>query len=685
MSKVTFSEDGPALAQQYKPLPFFGPEGFFKGIGQTTTDVGRVIGQGLTMGWSDEMVAGARSIFGDEDYEKLLKIERDAIERFRKQNPGTAIATELGASLYVPGAILGNLTRGSLKGAKGVMKSTAAGSGGGAIYGAGASEEGQRSEGAGTGAVVGGVMGPAMTHAVAPAAGYAARRFTPGGKKRQAQHKADKMVLQAAEEDLKYTSPDIYKQLQKAGLPATEYARILLADPVTRGRMLADFQGGYVAGLGQGATSTSRRAYQHAEDNLQGRMQEETFLLQNHAADSMRTTTRATAMADDAADRTSEQAAKLYDKAYNVGASPSGSGPRVAPKMIEMDPLRSFLNNKHMKDAYETIRHNREIAFQVGKLDERFRLPSYDEWIQSPTSSTKLLHEIKQHLDTLAKWGSRDLDAAKSAKPVRDLIHAVNSRVGDQNPWYKLANDRFSVGPRLQEAVVMGAKASRSNAARVRREYHGLETGWERSAYRAGMIEEIFSPFFKNIGRDFAGYLGKNRDLQTRLRATFKDGEEGNKAYREFVRHVDESVLQRRTATSALKSSGTAERQAGQALFGSQGGRILESAAQMGNLKFTDAAMAIIRKMDNRPVADEVANLLYTGSPAATTKALNQLLATNQRLGGMDRVRIHQMIKALTQVAGKKRILGPAAAASGLISQTELADDARNQASLLMQ
>ena len=105
----------------------------------------------------------------------------------------------------------------------------------------------------------------------------------------------------------------------------------------------------------------------------------------------------------------------------------------------------------------------------------------------------------------------------------------------------------------------------------------------------------------------------------------------------------------------------------------------------MGNLKFTDAAMAIIRKMDNRPVADEVANLLYTGSPAATTKALNQLLATNQRLGGMDRVRIHQMIKALTQVAGKKRILGPAAAASGLISQTELADDARNQASLLMQ
>ena len=46
----------------------------------TWGNVARMAGQGVTFGWSDEILAALRSKLGDEDYETLVKAERDAMD-----------------------------------------------------------------------------------------------------------------------------------------------------------------------------------------------------------------------------------------------------------------------------------------------------------------------------------------------------------------------------------------------------------------------------------------------------------------------------------------------------------------------------------------------------------------------------------------------------------------------------
>ena len=124
----------------------------------------QALGQGLALGFGDEIEAGVRSLGSDDSYEDIRDRLRAKNKAYRTENPKEALGLELGGSLLTG---VGGLTRfGLAKGAKtgiGTAMGTNAGMGG--AYGLGTSESdtlaGQAGD-VGVGATIGGVGAGAM-------------------------------------------------------------------------------------------------------------------------------------------------------------------------------------------------------------------------------------------------------------------------------------------------------------------------------------------------------------------------------------------------------------------------------------------------------------------------------------------------------------------------------------------
>lgn len=136
----------------------------YDGWGQYGKDLARTIGQGVTLGFGDELTAAVRSGLGQGSYSDMLEQERGAIDRFAQENPGTALTAELAGGLALPG--LG--ATGAVARAPGILakvaRSTAIGAGYGAAGGFASGEGGfsNRVSKAGTGTLVGGGIGAAI-------------------------------------------------------------------------------------------------------------------------------------------------------------------------------------------------------------------------------------------------------------------------------------------------------------------------------------------------------------------------------------------------------------------------------------------------------------------------------------------------------------------------------------------
>ena len=62
------------------------------------------LGQGLALGFGDEIEAGARSLFEDRSYSEIRDDIRGQLDSYREDNPGKALAMELGGGLLTGGA-----------------------------------------------------------------------------------------------------------------------------------------------------------------------------------------------------------------------------------------------------------------------------------------------------------------------------------------------------------------------------------------------------------------------------------------------------------------------------------------------------------------------------------------------------------------------------------------------------
>lgn len=143
------------------------PSQEYQGWGEYGKDLARTVAQGVTLGGSDEAIAGVRSVAGTP-YDQALEEERGAVKRFQDQNPGTALAAELGGGFAVPGMGAAKFIGKAPTLLKASGRSAAVGTGFGGVSGFAHGEDGaeNRLEEAGTGAVFGAGLGAAIPSAV---------------------------------------------------------------------------------------------------------------------------------------------------------------------------------------------------------------------------------------------------------------------------------------------------------------------------------------------------------------------------------------------------------------------------------------------------------------------------------------------------------------------------------------
>lgn len=146
----------------------------YEGWGDYGKDFARTALQGVTLGFGDEAIAGARSLAGT-DYDQALDEERAAIERFREENPGTALAAELAGGFAVPGMGAARFISKAATMPRAMGRGAAVGTGFGGVSGYGHGKDGvenrleEAQTGAAFGAGVGAVIPPAANMAAAGA------------------------------------------------------------------------------------------------------------------------------------------------------------------------------------------------------------------------------------------------------------------------------------------------------------------------------------------------------------------------------------------------------------------------------------------------------------------------------------------------------------------------------------
>ena len=157
-------QDFEKVKQKYISLKTSGGAGEAVDYGKGAERTRQALGQGLALGFGDEIEAGVRSLGSDDSYEEIRDRLRAKNKAYTTENPKEALALELGGSMLTG---VGGLTRfGLAQGAKtGIGKVMATNAGLGGTYGLGTSESdtlaGQVGD-VGVGATIGGVGAGAL-------------------------------------------------------------------------------------------------------------------------------------------------------------------------------------------------------------------------------------------------------------------------------------------------------------------------------------------------------------------------------------------------------------------------------------------------------------------------------------------------------------------------------------------
>lgn len=177
------------------------------GLGNYVGGLARnALGQGLMMGFGDEIEAGVRSLLGDKPYREYLEQARKSTQEFAADHPTTALAAQLIGGAIVPGLgtaklakTIGStaLTGGNL--ARTLGTGAASGLASGAVYGYGSGQGGvgDRLSSAATTGLVGGALGGAFPVVASGTKGLAQKAGTlfRGISKEGDVSKAEKYIL----------------------------------------------------------------------------------------------------------------------------------------------------------------------------------------------------------------------------------------------------------------------------------------------------------------------------------------------------------------------------------------------------------------------------------------------------------------------------------------------------------
>lgn len=650
----------------------------------------REVEQGATLGFGDEINAGARALFTNQSYNDALANERMIQHAYEAAHPIVSTAAQLaggaavglGASRVLPEAAVGGsrLVRGA--------KLVAGGAGVGAVAGAGTAEGdlSDRLTGAEHGAIAGAVtapivaglaaggkrlIGPYVSRAIdasgvrAPAAGAGPILDDKAGVELTLPQKIGRKVgvqsIQDRADNL------IGNTLTRDGTTIDDLRAAATQASPDKPVTLADVGGEGAARLVRGARGfTESGAATKVPKIIRGRAESAgARMSEDMTAASGVQPVDPYELADQMRDAQSKQADANYRTAYSKGAVPD-------------ETIQDMLKLPYFDDAWK-------FAKRLAKLDGRQlpeRLVSVVEKGSTPPNPNPAMFSDEQWQDFAAKAGAKTPDVTKqvtqqvpdvealdmvkrgvdkqiennlakgsidkaAAVKLTQRLHEFLGKVDQAVPEYGTARGQYAAAERMREAVDAGKAAVDKDPRLVEREIGKLGTDEEKALYRYGLQDQLNQVIAgTRDGRPIAEKLAGSETSRRQLAAIAKNGPSAQ----ELLKRAGEERTMGRTNDIILGNSSTAENLGARSAIetAAAGGQEPENAASAVRhpIRFLAGRVQAAAAELNPQTADAVANRLLAGTSSRQEllDALDQIDALKKK-GQYTKAKARQLLR----------------------------------------
>lgn len=468
-----------------------------------------LLGQGLALGFGDEIEAGLRTGFGLlGDYDKTVGGIRDDIDDFRATDPTLAIGSEIGGAILpalASGVFTGGAGTGAVLGATGArlganqglkqiakrMPNVTQGAKTGALYGGaygmGTAESEPNSSayqiakdrltGMGIGGTLGGTIGGVATPIISKGmqlgkgALEGAKRM--GGNSKAIERSAMQKLSDKIDKDGGVGA--VQKRLDDAG-----------SSPMA----IAD-AGENLRGLGYASSVVSSPEKTKVADKLIKRNNEQS----SRVLDLVKKSTGigddqiGYQFIDDLAETTKALSVPAYKEAYKTN--------------IPAKEFKEFFTGTRAKTIFDAGKKAQEElaidGISVPSLNKMLNnkdsfFGSFDD-ILAQDMPTEFLHAIKRGLDSMIKSETKTITPTlkettpKGVKLVK-LKQQFNAKIIKNNPSYGKANKDFADNKRLEEAFKFGQKYKTTSKNQLEKLFMDFSPS-ELQAWKSGMITKL--------------------------------------------------------------------------------------------------------------------------------------------------------------------------------------------------
>ncbi len=479
---------------------------------------------GALLGFGDEARAGVYGLLsklGGDDFSQNYRAYRDAeraeLDRFRRQHPGAAIASELGGGLmtgFAGGAgtaraAAAPLARLAAKPfATRAAAATGAGAAGGAVAGAGNAPEladvpGEMALGALIGAPLGAVP------VVASAARATKQAATP--------LRASERQLRRALKRDELTPQQAVAKLRKMG------PRAMLADV---GENLRTELEGLVQRPGKVRAQAIKQLTKRSSETFD---------------EILNATGRGNywEVLDGVRDIRSRVGSRLYRRAFDLGVEHNDELETIF-KAVKKDIPGAWRDAQKM-GRLKLVGEGEDIAAKLAGPDGR---PSLEGW-----------QSIKERIDDLIGAATRKGEG-KRASTYMKVQRRLLDELDGQNPLYAAAREMWAGSKAFEEALDNGKRFLQRNlsATDFSREFGKLDD-INRLAYREGARQTIQDALEKLGETHDLTKIFRTRQVKAKLRTLF-----GPRESAKILRAIDSSHKMQQTMNQALGNSATARR-----------------------------------------------------------------------------------------------------------------------------
>ena len=518
--------------------------------GTTLKDVARFgLGQGLALGFGDEIEAGVKALTTDESYSDAVNRIRGEMDEYRKDNFEKALAMELGGGLLTGGLGAGRAaaTMAARQGLKGALKAgaaTGAGVGGVAGFASGRDTLENRLTNAAIGAGAGGVLGAAL-----PAAGGAIKSGV--NRLRAATDTlSDAGVERAA--DLK-----MLQRLQEEGMnPTQALERLMQAkrDGVSD-TMIVDVGGESLRGLAQGATAVSGKARTLAEEALDTRQAKSGLEIADDVMNSLGSGRTAADALEEITQNQQRNAAPAFARAFkDEGADRLVDASKIS-NLTEIpafqDAIKQGLSIANVRRLNDEVSDEAVMALRA--LQDAVKKGDRD--LGGLNIPAEAMHFVKMGFDDVIGMGKTGQNLSSAGRTMqgglkkaqRQFIDIIDDATGKN---YKPALDEFAGNMRLQEAIETGGKLFTFTPDKLRAAVKDMSPS-EKEAFRTGIADAIRLRVSnqRDLANSAQDLFGKGRYREA-LRDAFPDAKSFDAFEKRMKARINQEVTRARTKPS---------------------------------------------------------------------------------------------------------------------------------------